>query len=127
MSGDSDDNNADKAGAGGTAGAEARSIRERFIEAAVEAIGGGDEEGNQDGGMEPWRRTGSSAGGLSPEFVLPVLRSMRNSAICFREVRRCVELCLVISSDCKPCASDPECGEALKDVCGTTLGSCSNP
>lgn len=113
-------------GAGGAAGAEAESIRQRFIDAAIEAIGGG-ANGNQDGGTEPWRRSGTSEGGLSPDFVLPVLLTMRNSAVCFRDVRRCVQMCVVLSSDCKPCAADPECGQALKDVCGPTLGSCGNP
>jgi len=114
---------ADAAAAGG---AQAESIRQRFIDAAIEAIGGGT-GGNEDGGSEPWRRTGSGAGGLSPDFVLPVLLTMRNSAVCFREVRRCVALCVVLSTDCEPCAADPECAQALKDVCGPALGSCGNP
>jgi hypothetical protein len=87
-----------------------------LIDAASGTLGGT--------GTEPWR-TGGREGGLNADFVKSVLFSMRTSGMCFRDVRRCVETCVVISQDCKPCAEDAECAAALKEVCGDVLGNCA--
>lgn len=111
------------AGAGGNAGAAGsgeENRRQSLIDAAIEALGGG----NWDGGEYPWRTGGQDGGGLNADFVKSVLFSLRASGTCFRDTRRCVQACFVIASDCKPCAEDPECAEALKNVCGP-LGECS--
>jgi hypothetical protein len=109
------------AGAAGAAGAESENVRQSLIDAAIEALGGGASDG---GGMEPWRSGGQQGGGLSADFVRSVLFSMVASGVCFRDVRRCVEMCIVISTDCKPCSADPECATALMNVCGP-LGTCA--
>lgn len=88
------------AGSAGSAGAESDDLRQRLIDATT---------------------------GLSPELVMGVLFSMRASGQCFRDVRRCVETCVVIAQDCKACAEDAECAAAFKEVCGETLGTCRTP
>ena len=87
-----------------------------LIDAATGALGAG---------MEPWRTGGRDGGRLSADFVLSVLFSMRASGQCFRDVRRCVETCVVIAQDCEPCAEDAECAAAFKEVCGEALGTCT--
>lgn len=102
------------AGSAGAAGSGGMSARQSLIDAAIEALGGGD---------YPWR-SGGNEDGLSADFVKSVLFSLVASGTCFRDTRRCVQACFVIASDCKPCAADPECAEALQAVCGP-LGTCS--
>jgi hypothetical protein len=107
-------------GNAGSAGGESDNARQRLIDAAIEALGGGN-------GDEPWRNGGRDGGRLSADFVMSVLFSMRTSGVCFRDVRRCVEICVTIAQDCQPCAEDLECAQALMDVCGETLGTCRIP
>ena len=99
----------------GAAGSGGDNARQSLIDAAIEALGGGN---------YPWRGGGMDGDGLSADFVKSILFSLVASGTCFRDTRRCVQTCFVIASDCKPCAADPECAEALKTVCGP-LGSCS--
>lgn len=112
------------AGNAGSAGGESESVRQRLIDAAIDALSGSSWDG---GGMEPWRTGGRDGGRLNADFVTSVLLSMRASGVCFRDVRRCVETCVVISQDCQPCAEDPECAQTLKEVCGEALGTCRMP
>jgi hypothetical protein len=110
------------AGSAGAAGGASENVRQSLIDAAIEALGGGASDAG-----EPWRRGGQQGGGLSADFVQSVLLSMVASGVCFRDVRRCVEMCLVIATDCKPCAADPECSQTFKTICGETIGSCGMP
>lgn len=103
------------AGAAGAAGSGGASARQSLIDAALEALGNGE---------YPWRSGGSDGDGLSAEFVKSILFSLVASGTCFRDTRRCIQTCFVIASDCKPCAADPECADALMSVCGP-IGACS--
>jgi hypothetical protein len=103
------------AGTAGAAGSGGDSSRQSLIDAAIEALGGGE---------YPWRNGGSDGGGLSADFVKSILFSLVASGTCLRDTRRCIQTCFVIASDCKPCAADPECADALKAVCGP-IGACS--
>jgi hypothetical protein len=103
------------AGMAGAAGSGGESSRQSLIDAAIEALGDGE---------YPWRNGASDGDGLSADFVKNILFSLVATGTCFRDTRRCIQTCFVISTDCKPCAADPECAEALKTVCGP-LGSCS--
>ena len=103
------------AGSAGGAGSGEKSARQSLIDAAIEALGGGE---------YPWRSGGNSGDGLSADFVKSVLFSLVASGTCFRDTRRCIQTCFVIAGDCEPCAADPECAEALRTVCGP-LGECS--
>jgi hypothetical protein len=106
----------DAAGSGGAAGSgEETSRRQSLIDAAIEALGDGE---------YPWRTGGRDGDGLSADFVKSILFSLVAQGTCFRDTRRCVQTCFVIASDCEPCAADPECAEALMQVCGP-LGECS--
>gem|GEM_PF-3781223 len=103
------------AGMAGAAGSGGESSRQSLIDAAIEALGGGE---------YPWRNGGSDGDGLSADFVKSILFSLVASGTCLRDTRRCIQTCFVIASDCKPCAADPECADALKAVCGP-IGACS--
>lgn len=115
VGGDQASGMAGMAGMAGAAGSGGESSRQSLIDAAIEALGDGE---------YPWRNGGSDGDGLSADFVKNILSSLVVSGTCFRDTRRCIQTCYVISRDCKPCAADPECAEALKTVCGP-LGTCS--
>lgn len=111
------------AGEGGTSGdAGTDNLREALVEAAIEVF----RERGRSGDSDPdrWRDGARSGGSLSPAFVLSILNPMRSTAVCLEATRRCVEACLVIAQDCEPCAADPECAEALADVCGAQIARC---
>jgi hypothetical protein len=108
-------------GAGG-AGASDAGVRDGLIDAVIDAAG--EQDASVPESMS-WRsRQGSS---LTPDFLLPVLNYMRRSNVCWQQTRRCVEVCVLIASDCKPCAADAQCSTALKQVCGATIAACKNP
>jgi hypothetical protein len=103
------------AGSAGAAGSGGENSRQSLIDAAIEALGGGE---------YPWRGGGSDGDGLSADFVKSVLFSLVAQGTCFRDRQRCFQTCFVIASDCEACAADAECADALKRVCGP-LGECS--
>lgn len=115
---------ASDSGAGGDVSVDAGmgNLREALVDAAIEIFRARGRTDSPD--WDRWRDDASDGGSLSPEFVLSILNAMRTTAVCFEEPRRCVQACLVIAQDCKPCAADAECAEALADVCGEQIARC---
>ena len=74
--------------------------------------------------LAEWRAMAGSGEGLDAPFVTKLLQAMKKSRLCATDRDRCTQICRTIGQDCKPCADDPMCKAALKNVCGPVVAGC---
>lgn len=71
-----------------------------------------------------WRLMAASGEDLTPEFVTMLMKALAQSGTCLRGQRTCQQLCFQLALDCRECAADMACHDAVRNVCGEPVASC---
>lgn len=117
------------AGSGGMSGAggaeSPTGSRNNLIDAVAGAIqGSGQAVVDLPGLLVAWRAMAASGEGLSAPFVTMLMNALDKSGACLRDQRTCASACAQVAADCKECAADKACSDAVRGVCGAYVASC---